>query len=117
MALPFNLERLPRDVAPLDGILFFDEGGGVEIVRPNVLVLEAVLELEPGVECVDRASAEIDGLGPRQVLPLVRSDAGMRHESLRTLLEVGGDGDEGSLRLDREEIPDHVAAIVEFELA
>src|SRR5580693_7522689 len=117
MALPFNLERLARDVALLDGILVFDEGGGVEIVRPNVLVLEAVLELEPGVECVDRASAEIDGLGPRQVLPLIHSDAGMRHESLWTLLEVGGNGDQGNLRLGREEIPDHVAAHVKFELA
>src|ERR1700722_19447541 len=117
MALPFNLERLARDVALLDRILVRDEGGGVEIVGPNVLVLEAVLELEPGVECVDRASAEINGLGSGQVLPLVHPDARMRHESLRTLLEVGGDGDEWNLRLGREEIPDHVAAHVKFELA
>jgi hypothetical protein len=41
----------------------------------------------------------------------------MEQESLRTLLEVGGDGDEWGLRLDRNEIPDHVAAHVEFELA
>src|ERR1700722_6045392 len=117
MALPFDLEGLAGDVALLDRILVRDEGGGVEIVRPNVLVLEAVLELEPGVECVDRASAEINGLGSGEVLPLVHPDARMRHESLRTLLEVGGDGDEWNLRLGREEIPDHVAAHVKFELA
>ena len=33
------------------------------------------------------------------------------------LLEVGGNGDQGNLQLGREEIPDHVAAHVKFELA
>ncbi len=41
----------------------------------------------------------------------------MRHQDLRALLEVGGDGDERQLALGREQIADHVAAHEEIELA
>ena len=74
-------------------------------------------EPEPGVEGVDRAGAEIDGIRLRQILPFVQTRSGMRHENLRRLLEVRGDRDERKLRLCREAIADLVAAHEEFDLA
>ena len=57
------------------------------------------------------------GLAFGQVLPFVHADARMRHETLRILLEVGGDSNRRNIVLDGEEIADHVAAHEELDLA
>ena len=57
------------------------------------------------------------GFALGEILPLVESDARMRHEALRVLLEIGGDGQRRDIVLDCEEVADHVAAHEELDLA
>ena len=117
MTLPLDLERLGGDVALLDRMLVDDERRRVEIVGLDVLVLEAVGDAHPGPEGVDRARADEGRIGLRQIRPLVQPDAGMGHEALGVLLEVGGHRDRRDVVLRVEEIADHVAAHEELDLA
>src|ERR1700761_7118592 len=109
MTLPFDLERLCGEIALLDRRQVHDEGSGVEVVRPDVIVFEAIHELHPSIECVNRASPDISGLRARKVLPFVEALARMGHKDLWGFLKVGRDGAPGAFSLGRQQVSDYVA--------
>src|SRR5580704_1901183 len=109
--LLLDLERLRGQIPLLDRTRLGDEGGRIEVVGLDVLVLETVSEPHPGPECVDRAGADKSRIRRWKILPFIEADARMRHEDLRVFLEVGGHGDGRNVVLHRQEIADHVATM------